>query len=322
MLGTETKKRKKVKTKIPSDDQGTEIAEEQQTSVLEEIKAEKEIAAATSQAVSEIPDGEEKNEEEKTENSGDYSAFARFADILDTDEKTILEECRLFQAKKILSKVSRAVVRYGLTNMQVKAMVHNASVTELGGIAVSPAYLKDVAVHLKDKAYIKVCSVIDFPFGESSFKVKTSEMKNSVKKGVDGILVVFNASEISKEKTAVIKKQLKKIGKIKGVQKGVAVSAEDIEKEDLKRFLHLTEKFVDYAAFLFGNVSIDQLNAKMKEINGYKGKIAVKVMANVENIFGVKTLIKSGVDEIITPYADEIAKELFKEFDINSVKLV
>ena len=60
----------------------------------------------------------------------------------------------------------------------------------------------------------------------------------------------------------------------------------------------------------------------MKEINAIKSKVPVKVMANVENVEGVKTLISLGVKGIITPFADDVAKELFKEFGIKSEKLL
>lgn len=267
-------------------------------------------------------DAKTREKDAKTEKLEDVSDFYRLADILCTDKTTVLEECKLYEIRKIMSKISRAVVRYGLSNSEIKALVKNAEVSGLYEIAVSPAYLSALADRLKGKEEIKVSAVIDFPFGEASFKVKYSEIKNSVKKGVDGVMTVFNASEIKNDNAAVLKKQLRKIGKIKGVIKGAAVSAEDLDKDDIKCFLNvLSRAGIDYAAFLFGNVSEEQLNAKMKEITSVKGKITVKVMANVETVSGIQALIKSGADGIITPQAEMIAKELFAEFKINKVKL-
>ena len=72
---------------------------------------------------------------------------------------------------------------------------------------------------------------------------------------------------------------------------------------------------------MFGNVTANELCGKMREIVANKNKAAVKVMANVEDVAGVGTLIALGTDGIITPFAEKIAEELFEEFKITSVKL-
>lgn len=250
------------------------------------------------------------------------SEFSRLADILNTDEKSVLEECKLYQIRKIMSFVDKAVVRYGINNGEAKDIINNAILSGYGGVAISPAYLKTLSDNMRGAEEINVCAVVDFPFGESSFKVKLSEMKNAVKAGVDGIITVFPANLLKKESVKDLKKQLKKMRKTGNVLKGVAVNAEDTDNEDIKRFMRLAEKSgINNAAFLFGNVTEAQLTDKMREIIKNKNKISVKVMANVEDIAGVKTLIALGADGIITPFAEKIAKELLEEFKITSVKL-
>lgn len=322
MFGLKSKEQTKNKKEKLSDEVVSEKFQETVNAIAEES-----ASAITEIAVADGTESvaTEKHKTKKTEKADkieDVSDFYRIAEILCTDKNAVLEECKLYGIRKIMAKLSRAVVRYGLSNGEMKTLVKNAGISGLGEIAVSPAYLNDLAVHLKGKEEIKVCAVIDFPFGEASFKVKMSEIKNSIKQGVDGVLTVLNASEIKNDNGTALKKQLRKIGKVKGVIKGVAVSAEDLNKDDIKRFLRLGEKAnFDYAAFLFGNVSESELNSKMKDITDVKGAIAVKVMANVEDLAGVKALIKSGADGIITPFAETIAKELFAEFKITDVKL-
>ena len=246
--------------------------------------------------------------------------FSRLAGILNKDEKTVIEECKIFQIKKITGMLSKAVVRRGLSDGKIKTLIKNVGISGLNEIAVAPAYLKSFAERIKEQE-VKVCAVVDFPFGEASFKVKLSEIKNCVKAGVDGVLTVINSAALLQDNHTELKKQLKKISRIKGVEKGVAVNAEDVAADDIKRFFRTLEKTgIDYAAFLFGSVSEKELFDKMTEVSKSKGKTRVKVMANVENTDGVKTLIALGAEGIITPYADTVAKELFKEFAIKSVK--
>ncbi|GEM_PF-2838154 len=283
-----------------------EIAEENAVAVIDEV----------------VGDKEEKGRRGKKGGSPAVNDFSRLAEILNKDEQTVLEECKLFQIKNIMAKLSKAVVRRGLSVGKIKTLIQNVGVSGLNEIAVAPAYLDAFAAQIKGED-VKVCAVVDFPFGESSFKVKLSEIKNCVKAGVDGVLTVINSAALSKDNQGELKKQLKKIGRVKGVNKGVAVNAEDASVGDIKGLFHTIEKTgMDYAAFLFGGVSKKELLSKMKEINRNKGKTKVKVMANVENVNGVKTLIALGADGIITPYADAVAKELFKDFGIKSVRLV
>lgn len=250
------------------------------------------------------------------------SEFSRLADILGKDEQTVLEECKLYEIKKIMSYVNKAVVRYGITEDDARVIINNSIASGYGGVAISPAYLKTFSDSLREKEEIKVSAVIDFPFGESSFKVKHAEMKNAIKAGVDEILTVFPANLLQKESAKELKNQLKKTKRVGRVDKAVAVNAEDVNSEDIKRFMRLAEKMkMKYVAFLFGNVTANELCDKMREIIANKNKIAVKVMANVEDVEGVKTLIAEKADGIITPFTDKIAKELFEEFKITSVKL-
>ena len=300
-------------------------AEETADGVTEETFALQTVE--TPDAPSDIALSEEKSLR-KQPNKSDSKAkksdadFARLADILCKDEDDIIEECKLFQIKNIMSRLSKAVVRYGVESAEMKTLVINARKSGLGEIAVSPAYIDGVAKAIEKTGEFKVCAVVDFPFGESSFKVKFSEIKNSVKKGVDGVLTVLNTAALKKDNAKPLKKELKKIGKIKAVETGIAINAEDADSDDIKQVLKLAEKAgVNYSAFLFGNVTEAELSAKLKEIKGFNSRIPVKIMANVENIGGVKTLIALGADGIITPFADAIAKELFGEFKIKRVKL-
>ena len=256
--------------------------------------------------------------------SAEKRDFARLADILCKDEAEILDECKLFQIRNIMSKLDRAVVRYGVSDKEMTKLIAAARVSGLHALAVAPTYLNSVASCVgKDDGDTRVCAIVDFPFGEASFNVKFSEIKNSVKKGVDEVVTVFPAALFTAEKAGELKKQIKKIGKVKHALTGIAVSAADVGEEGIKRFLKIVERAgIDYAVFLFGSVTAAELDAKMREIAKHKGTKPVKIMANVKNAEGVKTLIRLGADGILTPFADKIAKELFKEFKIKSAKIV
>ncbi len=307
-------------TEVAGATETTESAENSAVIVKEDPKELTEQTFAIEKASDSAVSKDKKSDKIKVK--AEPTEFSRFAEILNKDESLIVEECKIFQIRNIMALLSKAVVRRGVSDGDMKTLVKNAFASGMGELAVSPAYLDGVVKTLKGEENIKVCAVVDFPFGESSFKLKISEIKNSVKRGVDAVMIVLNATVLKKDNAKEFRKEIRKISKVKGVERSVAINAEDVSAEEIKRLLKSAEKAgLDYATFLFGNVTEAELTDKMKDVNGGKGKIAVKVMANVENVSGVKTLIASGVDGIVTPFADDIAKELFKEFGIKSVKL-
>lgn len=321
MFGLKLKKREKTEERADTVEVTAENAAENVEEVKEIINAP--VLSETETSVALETEKSLQKAEKETPSKKVSTEFSRFADILNKDEDEIIDECKLFQIRNIMSRLSKALVRRGVEDGNTRTLIKNAIKSGLGEIAAAPAYLDNVSRAIKADEELNVSAVVDFPFGESSFKVRFSEIKNSVKKGVDGILTVVNTAALKKENAKTLKKELKKTGKIKGVEKGAAVNAEDAAADDIKQVFKLSEKAgIDYVALMFGSITEAELIAKMKEINAYKGKTPVKVMANVENVEGVKTLISLGVKGIITPYADEIAKELFKEFKIKSEKLV
>ncbi len=322
MFGLKLKKRDEGKETTEKVEVATENASEPVGEEKEEIITAP-VLSETETFVAPVTEKSLQQAEKEKPSKKVRTEFSRFADILNKDEDAIIEECKLFQIRNIMSRISKALVRRGTDAENTRTLVKNAIKSGLGEIAAAPAYLDNVSDAMKSGEELKVSAVVDFPFGESSFKVRFSEIKNSVKKGVDGILTVINTAALKKENAKILKKELKKTGKIKGVEKGAAVNAEDADADDIKQIFKLSEKSgIEYVALMFGSITEAELVAKMKEINAIKGKTPVKVMANVDDVDGVKTLISLGVSGIITPYADDIARELFKEFKIKSEKLL
>lgn len=322
MFGLKLKKRDEGKETTEKVEVATENASEPVGEEKEEIITAP-VLSETETFVAPVTEKSLQQAEKEKPSKKVRTEFSRFADILNKDEDAIIEECKLFQIRNIMSRISKALVRRGTDAENTRTLVKNAIKSGLGEIAAAPAYLDNVSDAMKSGEELKVSAVVDFPFGESSFKVRFSEIKNSVKKGVDGILTVINTAALKKENAKILKKELKKTGKIKGVGKGAAVNAEDATADDIKQIFKLSEKSgIEYVALMFGSITEAELVAKMKEINAIKGKTPVKVMANVDDVDGVKTLISLGVSGIITPYADDIARELFKEFKIKSEKLL
>ena len=166
-------------------------------------------------------------------------------------------------------------------------------------------------------------ALIDFPFGESSLKSKLLSVKECISFGVDSVTVMTPNLLMDKAKIKELKKLIKKLGKFKSVSRGVAISAMDVNTSEIKTLMKFVEKFkINHVTFIFGNVTAEELTNKILEIKKFKGKKELRILANVDTIEAVNELTKLDVDVILTPFADEIGKELVKKFKIKRIKLM
>lgn len=269
-----------------------------------------------------VPDAGEG--QEKTDKNADFSAFYALAELLNVSVERIKDECCLFQIRNVMKRLGKVIVRYNVTDAELSDVFLNCAALEIKELLVSPAYIsacrKQVERHGLNSLYVG--SVIDFPFGESTFKSKLADVKDGIAEGVDGVTVVFPAMMLDKDRRKEFKKQVAKTGRLYKKEARVALAATELSEEAVKFAFKTAEKSkIDGLIFIFGEIGEKELKDKMREINAYRGKKPVRVLGNVKTPEAVMSLIKLGVDEIFTPYADDIGKDLAERFKIKSLKL-
>lgn len=248
-----------------------------------------------------------------------YKDFSVFAEIRGKTENEIVVECKMFEIRKVMEKLSVSVVRNDLSEKEKTALIEYALFCGMKSVVASPCYLDSVIAAIKRaKKDMNLISVVDFPFGEASEKSHIADIKDSVKKGVDGIISVFSASLFNSEDFKVTKKRLKKIGKIKGISKYFGVSAIDLNEGGIKRLVKCAAKYpVSGVALLFGDAKENEIAARINEIKAAGLKKPLTIFASVKDLSGVKFSNSLGADEIITPFAKEIGEELMDKFGVS-----
>lgn len=272
-----------------------------------------------------LPNELSEAKERKVKKGEDFSAFNALAELLNTSVEKIKDECCLFQVRKLMSKLGQVVVRYDVSDAKIGKIIKNCLNLEVSEVLVSPAYL-DACLKQTNKHKLQsqnVCAFIDFPFGESSLKGKLTDLKNTLNFGVDGATVMMPNLLLAPEKLKVFKKHVKRFGRAINRQTGVAVNATDLSEDAIKNAIKIVDKTkLSFITFVFGDTPEDQIKSKIKTIYKYKSKKEIRILGNVCSPEAVMALFKMGVDKILTPYANEIGKELVKRFKIKSVKLV
>lgn len=267
---------------------------------------------------------EDKKEKEEKGFFNRDKAFLSLANLLNVKLEQVYDECFLFQIKKIMGRIGKVIVRYNVKESELEKLLINAIELDMAEVVVSPIYIPAIKKRVNKLALHsqKVVSFIDFPFGESLFKSKLSDVKESIKDGVDGVTVMLPTMLLEEINLKEFKSQIKKLGRIKSVEKGVAVVATDLTSSQVKHALKSVEKSgLDSITFVFGDATEEDIMAKLSLIHKYKGEKTVKILGNVKTAEGTVEIFKLGADLVLTPYADEIGAELIKRFDVKTAKL-
>lgn len=323
MLGKKKKDNKKVevlenKELITTEPLGEELVQAPSEN-LPAVQEKKAVKKKETSAVDKVKDAERSCVEKDV-----YEKFPDLARLMNTTVENLRDEFFLFQIRKLMSKIGKVVVRHSVTENELEKIFLNANALTINQVLVSPVYLPTCERIVKKHKLHNVCvgSIIDFPFGESSFKSKINNVKDSVKIGVDEVSVMIPSLLTTPDHIKTFRKQVKKIAKSYKGSSGVVLNATDIQEEQVKRAMKIVGKSkLSFVVFAFGEATVSDLKEKMQIINKYKGNKKISVIANVDRADSIQELFKQGVDRILSPFADAIGQELVERFEIKSVKL-
>ncbi len=93
--------------------------------------------------------------------------------------------------KEIASYIDHTLLAADAGVNQINKLCNEARTYNFASVCVNPVYVSVAASELKDSG-VKVCTVIGFPLGANTSKVKAFEAKNAVQNGADEVDMVIN----------------------------------------------------------------------------------------------------------------------------------
>ncbi len=269
--------------------------------------------------------GKKGKNKQKSEDVVDVDRFSDLSLLVGVAKAELEDEFFAFHIKKILSNVRKVIVREEITDAQLEKAFLLANDLFLGGLTVAPIHLSSMAKFSKrhNISQMKVGTLVDFPFGESSLKSKLADVKAGIITGADDVSVTLPNVMLLTENEKMLKKQIKKLGKIYRDSIGITVNASDLAIDKLKKVVTFFKKSkLVSITFAFGGASFNEVKEKLAVIKDFdkKGK-TICVLADVDSIEGVREVRKLGVDLVLTPHADQVGKDLVKRFKLKSEKL-
>lgn len=261
-----------------------------------------------------------KNIEQEEFDFGDIKKdLTELAGFLGVGVKELREEIYLTQIKKIMAKIHKVIVRYDMTESELEKIFFSAGKYGLGGMTVAPVYLSNCIKKNKKSKYLGLpfCSIIDFPFGESSFKGKISNVKESLKLGASLVAVTMPTMMLNKENLKLFKKECKTLCRKTKNRAGLVLNASDINEENYLEGMKTIKKTkIAFITLAFGDATLEEVKHKLAVINKCGVSKDLFVIANVEKLEQAIELTKLNVSRVLTPYADAIGEDLLKRYNL------
>ncbi len=266
--------------------------------------------------------GEEKGKAKKNEVYHEQE-FLELATLLGTTVKVVKDDCLFEQIKKIMAGTGKVIVRHAPTKDELANIIYNCRILGVREILFAPSYITEAKKIAKKQGYASAnfSAIVDFPFGETTFKSKLVSVKDMISERVESVAVMMPSMLLAQDKIKQFKKQVIKFNKLYRGKMGIALSASDIDEDKIKLALKTVDKIpLAFVTFIFGDVPYGEVLDKLKVINKYKGGKRIKILSNVVEESAVLELKNNGVDLVLSPFADKTGKALVERFKVDGVK--
>jgi len=252
-------------------------------------------------------------EEEKKEKADKFD----LAKVLGKTESGMKAEFYVYQIKELMQKVGKVFDTKRVSVPEIHESYAEISKLGVCEMLVSPIYASECAkAEKKNPSGSKFGAIIDYPYGESSFKAKLVEVKNCIKSGFDSITVTYPTSAAFLNKLNAEKNTVVKLAKKCKVPFGIAINS-DMPMEDVRKLLKsIANSKISFITLLLDKVDNVTLWDYLEEIAVYKGKFKVYAYTSIRNVKDLSKLLGYSADRIYTPYVEDIGQELLAKFGV------
>ena len=117
-----------------------------------------------------------------------------------------------FTLKEVAKMIDHSILHPTMTDQEMEDGCKLALEYDVAAVCVKPYFVKETAKLLKGSK-VKVCSVIGFPHGNSTIKLKVLETRQACKDGATEIDMVVNCGKVLGEDWSYVRKEIKAINK-------------------------------------------------------------------------------------------------------------
>lgn len=215
--------------------------------------------------------------------------------------------------KEILKMIDHTILKPEATREMVKSICEEAIEYEFAAVCVNPFYVKYCKELLKD-TNTKLATVVGFPLGANTSKVKAFETKDAIDNGADEVDMVINIGALkSKDYNAVVKdiRAVVDASQGKALVKVIIETSLLTKEEKIKACELAMEAGADFVktstGFSTAGATVEDVKL-MKEVVG--DKLGIKASGGIRDLETANKMVEAGATRLGASSGVEIAKEL------------
>lgn len=219
------------------------------------------------------------------------------------------------ELKEILSKCDHTLLKQTATFSDIQSICDDGIKYNTASVCIPPCYVKDAKDYVGDK--LSICTVIGFPNGYNTTKVKVYETEQAILDGADEIDMVINIGQLKAHnydyvfnEIVEINKVCKKYGKLLKVIIETCLLTDD---EKIKMCNLVTEAKADYIKTSTGFSTAGATKEDVTLFAQHIDKdVKIKAAGGISNLADAEEFIKLGASRLGTSRIVKIAKETIK----------
>lgn len=210
--------------------------------------------------------------------------------------------------KEILSKCDHTLLSVDCTTKQIQELCDQAIKYGCASVCIPPSFVKMAKEYVKDK--LTICTVIGFPNGYYSSKIKALEAKDAIDNGASEIDMVINISLVKDQNYDAVKKDIEMVREAtKGYILKVIIECCLLTDDEKRKLCQIVSDCkADYiktsTGFSKGGATFDDV--KLLRENCPK-EVKVKAAGGISSIEDAKKFIELGADRLGTSRIVKIA---------------
>lgn len=212
--------------------------------------------------------------------------------------------------KDILKKVDHTLLKQQSKESDIKEICDDAIKYNTASICIPPSYVSFAKEYVKDK--MKICTVIGFPNGYNTTKVKVYEAKDAIENGADEIDMVINIGKLKDKKYDEILNEINEIKEVcnNKILKVIIETCLLTEEEKIKMCEIVSKSNADYiktsTGFSTGGATQEDIKLMNKYMTNNK---LIKAAGGISSFEDAEEFINNGASRLGTSRLVKIRKE-------------
>ena len=210
---------------------------------------------------------------------------------------------------EILSKVDHTLLAATATWDEIRDICDDGIKYKTASVCIPPCFVKQAAEYADKR--VKICTVIGFPHGNHTAKVKAYEAEQAVKNGADEIDMVINLGDVKAQKYATVLREINLVKKACGGKiLKVIIETCDLTDEEKINMCKIVEQ--SDADFIKTSTGFSSGGATMHDIRLFAENIKtkkIKAAGGIKSLEDAENFINAGADRLGTSRIVKLVKQ-------------